>query len=119
MCSTKPVSTSRRSAKRYCSATSAENSPTPGIGALAILLAPDDSEAGPDVADGAHLVVDEAKREEHIAHRVLGDVGRHLARLLRPRDPQTAVDVERLQQRGHLLLEVGAPRVERHDHGVG
>ena len=82
----------------------------------AVLLAPDDAEAGPDVVDGAHLVVDEAEGQEHLAHRVLGDVGRDLARLLRPRDPQASVDVEHVEQLRDPPLEVGPLGVERHDH---
>ena len=83
--------------------------------ACAPLLAPHDPQAGPHVVDGADLVVDESEREEHLAHRVFGDVGRHLARLLRPRDPQAAVDVEHVEQLRHSPLEIGALGVEGHD----
>ena len=40
----------------------------------------------------------------------------HLRRLLRPRDPQPAVDVEHLQQAPGCALELAPGRVERHAH---
>src|SRR5687768_1116453 len=55
-------------------------------------------EAGPDLAHGADLDVDEAHGERDFADHVFGDIGRHLRRTLWPRDPDIAVRRERLAQ---------------------
>src|SRR5215831_2842776 len=46
--------------------------------------------SGPPFAHGADLDVDKPQRQRDFPHRVLGDVGFDLRRLLRPRDPNEA-----------------------------
>src|SRR3954452_3203747 len=65
----------------------------------AALGAPHHPQARPRVVDRADLVVHQAEREGYLADVVLGEVGGHAAGPLRPRDPEAAVDVERLDQR--------------------
>ena len=76
---------------------------------------PAQPQARPRVVDGAHLRVDEPERQPDLALHVLGQVGRHARRLLRPRHPDPAVDVEGLEQRRDARLEVGPPVVEADD----
>ena len=76
----------------------------------AAVAPPDDPQSRPHVVDRAHLVVDEPEGQRDLAHRVLGDVGRHAGRLLRPRDPDAPVGEDRLAARLDPLRELAPSR---------
>ena len=59
----------------------------------------DEPQARPGLVDRADLVVDQPDRERELADDVLGQVGRHARRPLRPGDPQPAGRVDRLRER--------------------
>src|SRR5262249_49067150 len=65
----------------------------------------DQLQPGPYFAHGADLDVDEPQRQRDFPHRVLGDVGFDLRRLLRPRDPYEAGRFEAPAERAQALLE--------------
>ena len=80
--------------------------------ARAQLLAEVEAQAGPRVVDGADLGVDPAARQQVLAQRVLGDVGGHAARPLRPRHPDRAVRRRRRGQRRPGAAELRARAVK-------
>ena len=81
--------------------------PAPPGAAHALRFSTRTTRRSPDhtVVDRAHLVVDQSGGQCDRSNDVLGDVGRNLAGLLRPRDPQPAVGIDGLGQRGQPLLQ--------------
>src|ERR1700682_2234305 len=82
----------------------------------AILHAHDEAQAGPDVVDRAHLVVDEALAETDLADDVLVEVGGHAGSSLWPCDPKATGRIERRAQPAELLRQPGPRSEESHDH---
>src|SRR6266403_6345636 len=82
----------------------------------AILQADDEAQAGPDVVDRAHLVVDEPLPETDLAHDVLVEVGGYAGSSLGPCDPEAASRIEGSAQPAELLRQPGPRSEERHDH---
>src|SRR3977135_2526171 len=82
----------------------------------AMLQAHDEAQAGPDVVDRAHLVVDEPLPETDLANDVLVEVGGHAGSSLGPGDPEPAGRIERGAQPGELLRQPGPRSEERQDH---
>ena len=93
------------------------------LGQLASLPAPDEPEARPRRVDRRDLRVDEPERKRDLADDVLGHVGRHLRRTLRPRDPEHAVGEDRRPELLDPRLEIEPLRREADDDvgpgGVG
>src|ERR1700737_3825440 len=69
----------------------------------------------PSVVDRAHLVVDESRVEADLLHGVEVQVGDDTRRALRPRDPQTAIALQRVDQAREPARELGAARDEQQD----
>src|SRR5467141_3843759 len=88
----------------------------PGLEGSAILHAHDEAQAGPDVVDRAHLVVDEPLPETDLAHDVLVEVGGYAGSSLGPCDPEAASRIEGSAQPAELLRQPGPRSEERHDH---
>src|SRR6266403_6190170 len=82
----------------------------------AILHAHDEAQAGPDIVDRAHLVVDEPLPETDLAHDVLVEVGGYAGSSLGPCDPEAASRIEGSAQPAELLRQPGPRSEERHDH---
>lgn len=72
-------------------------------------LAHDELEAGPHLRDGTHLDVHESHGEGDLPDRILGDVGGHLGRLLRPRDPRGGVGAQGAAHPLEFATQLGAP----------
>ena len=72
----------------------------------------------PRVVDRAHLVVDETVRETDVAHDVLGEVGRDVRGLLRPRDPQPAGGLDRAARAMPKRRSSSASRVAKNSDDV-
>src|SRR5882724_6996119 len=88
----------------------------PGLQGSAILHAHDEAQAGPDVVDRAHLVVDQPLPETDLAHDVLVEVGGYAGSSLGPCDPEAASRIEGSAQPAELLRQPGPRSEERHDH---
>src|SRR6266853_4333567 len=82
----------------------------------AILQANDEAQAGPDVVDRAHLVVDEPLLKADLANDVLVKVGGDAGSFLGPCDPEGTGRIERRAQPGELFRQPGPRSEERHDH---
>src|SRR2546421_7682127 len=74
----------------------------------AVLEPVDEAHRLPTAVDGGALVVDEPRVQARPLDGVEVEVGLDLRRLLRPRDPERVVRVERVLQRGEAALELRA-----------
>src|SRR5206468_4098429 len=88
---------------------------SPSRGLSAVLSAPDESQARPDVVDGAHFVVDEAVGEADVAEAVLVEVGGDARGALGPRDPDAAVGPDRSGEAGEPALQLSGLGGEQED----
>ncbi len=78
-----------------------------------------ETESGPSLIDGAHLVVNQARGQPEFTDIIFVKVGLEAGGLLGPRNPQTAIDGEGRRSLGEGVLEVLAGEAEEDDDVEG